>query len=248
MYIWKCWRDSRSRFILFLIVGVAFCVLFTIILARPGGTTDFQRGGPASGVLHLWSFVAEAVLGMFCSLITLFAALTLAVPSIGQEFKERTLGFLLTRPRRRKYWVWTSWAVGACDLFGVIFLAVVGTFVTLSFLSGYVYTWRLLAATLFLFVGAATVYSLTYLLTVLTRSGEQGVSYGMGILVIDLLLPIAGHIWHVRLSSVGSFILAGCEWATSPTLAFPLGKFVIYTVVALAFPLAAQLVLERAEV
>jgi hypothetical protein len=40
----------------------------------------------------------------------------------------------------------------------------------------------------------------------------------------------------------------GCEWATSPTLAFPLGELVLYIVVALAFPLAAQLVLERAEV
>jgi hypothetical protein len=124
----------------------------------------------------------------------------------------------------------------------------VGTFVALSFLSGYVYTWRLLATTLSLFVGAAAVYSLTFFLTVLARSGEHGVSYGLGILVIDLLLPIAGHFWHVHLSSVGSFILAGCEWATSPTLAFPLGKLAIYTVVALAFPLAAQLILERAEV
>jgi len=207
-----------------------------------------MKGGLASGVLHLWSDVAEGVLGMFCSIIALFAALSLAVQSIGQEFKEQTLGFLLTRPRRRRYWVWTCWLAGACELFGVIFLAVVGTFVALSFLSGYVYTWRLLATTLSLFVGAAAVYSLTFFLTVLARSGEQGVSYGLGILVIDLLLPIAGHFWHVQLSSVGSFILAGCEWATSPTLAFPLGKLAIYMVVALAFPLAALLILERAEV
>jgi hypothetical protein len=106
----------------------------------------------------------------------------------------------------------------------------------------------LLATTSPLFVGSASLYSLTYFLTVLARSGEQGVSYGLGILLIDLFLPVAGHFWHVHLSSVGSFILAGCEWATTPTLAFPHGKLIIYAVVALAFPLAAQWVLERAEV
>jgi len=241
MYFWKCWRDSRTRFIFFLSVATVCCVLFTIMAA------DFHRGGPASGALHLWSDVAEGVLGMFCSIIALFAALSLAVQSIGQEFKEQTLGFLLTRPRRRRYWIWRCWFTGVCELFGVILLAVAATFMALSFLSGYVYTWRLLATILPLFVGASAVYGLTYFLTVLARSGEQGVSYGMGILVLDLFLPVAAHYWHVHLSSVGSFILAGCVWAARPKLAFPLGQLAIYAAVALAFPLAAQLVLERAE-
>jgi hypothetical protein len=245
MYFWKCWRDTRSRFIFFLIVVTAVCVFFTIILATRGGPNDVQT---SAGVLRLWPFAAKAVLGMFGSILTLLAALTLAVSGMGEEFKGQTLGFLLTRPRRRRYWVWTCWAVGVCELGGVVLFAVVATFVALRFLSGYVYTWRLLAATLPLFVGAVAVYSLTYLLTVLARNGEQGISYGMGILLVDLFLPLAGYYWHVHLSSVMDFMVAGCEWAASPTLAFPLGKLVIYTVVALAFPLAAQLLLERAEV
>jgi hypothetical protein len=44
-----------------------------------------------------------------------------------------------------------------------------------------------------------------------------------------------------------SFVWAACKWAASPALAFPFGKLIIYAVVALAFPLAAQLMLERAE-
>jgi ABC-type transport system involved in multi-copper enzyme maturation permease subunit len=192
--------------------------------------------------------VAPFILGGVVSLIILLAALTLAVASLGEEYKEKTLDFLLTRPRRRRYWVWACWSVGAGEILGLVVAGVVGTFGALCYESGYVYSWRLLATTLPLFVGAVAVYSLTYVLTVLTRSSEQGISYGMGILLVDLLLPIAALYWHVHLSSVMSLMHGGCGWATSPALAFPLGELIIYAVVALAFPLAAQLVLERAEV
>jgi len=248
MYFWKCWRDGRSRFTLYLIVVPVTCVLFTIILATQGPFITVGKRGPVSGGAQLWSQVATIILGGVVSLIILLAALTLAVASIGEEYKEKTLDFLLTRPRPRRYWVWTCWSVGVCEILGLVFAGVVGTFGALTYVSGYVYTWRLLVTTLPLFVGAVAVYSLTYLLTMLTRSSERGLSYGLGILFIDLFLPLAGDYWHVHLPSVMSLMHAGCGWATSNSVAFPLGNLVLYIVVALAFPLAAQLVLERAEV
>ena len=60
MYVWKCWRDSRARFIFFLIVILAVCVPFTIYAGRPGGPTDFREGGPLSGVGHLWSWCPQS--------------------------------------------------------------------------------------------------------------------------------------------------------------------------------------------
>lgn len=248
MYIWKCWRDSRSRFIVYLNVVPVTCVLFTIILATHGPFITVGKRGPVAGGAQLWSQIATFILGGVVSLIILLAALTLAVASIGEEYKEKTLDFLLTRPRRRRYWVWTCWSVGAGEILGLVVAGVVGTFGALTYISGYVYSWRLLATTLPLFAGAVAVYSLTYLLTVLARNGEQGLSYGLGILLIDLLLPVAGYYWHVHLPSVMSFMIAGCRWTAIPKLAFPLGQFAIYAAVALAFLLAAQLVLERAEV
>jgi ABC-type transport system involved in multi-copper enzyme maturation permease subunit len=192
--------------------------------------------------------MAHVVLGEFASLMALFAALVLGSSSIGGEFREPTLGFLLTRPRPRRYWVWTCWSVGAGELLGVVFLAVVGTFGALTYLSGHVYSWRLLAATVPLFVGAVAVYSMTYFLTVLARSGEQGISYGMGILLIDLFLPMAAAYWHVHLSSVMSFVMAGCLWATIAEKALPMGQLFLYATLALVFPLAGQMVLERRDV
>ena len=36
MYVWKCWRDSRSRFIASAITLVALCVFFTYMEAKLG--------------------------------------------------------------------------------------------------------------------------------------------------------------------------------------------------------------------
>jgi len=259
MYVWKCWRDSRSRFIFFLIVILGVCVLFTIYAARPGGAADFRRGGPLSGVADLWSWVATVLLQTLIPLVVLFAALVLAPSSVGQEYKEQTLGFLFTRPRSRRYLNWTCWSVGACEILGLVAAAVLGTFGALICVSRHVYAWRLLGAILPLFVGALAAYSLTYSLTILARSGEKGLSYGLGILVVSLFLPLVelqlsawlwrlshGHALH--LSSVLSLMWAGCEWVITSAGGFPTGTFVFYGLLALAFPFAAQLFLERAEV
>ena len=259
MYVWKCWRDSRTRFIFFLIAILGVYVPFTIYAARPGGPTDFLRGGPLSGVAHLWSWVPTVLLQSLTPLIALFAGLILAPSSVGQEYREQTLGFLFARPRRRRYFAWTCWSVGACEILGLVAAAVLGTFAALICVSRYLYTWRLLGAILPLFVGAVSVYSMTYFLTVFACNGEKGISYGVGILVVSLFLPVVepqlnrllwhlshGHVLH--LPSVLSVMWAGCEWVIASTGSFPIGALVFYGLLALAFPVMAQLALERREV
>ena len=248
MYFWKCWRDSKTHFILRLIAVFAVCLLVTIIIAKVEGLTGAKKGS-AGLVLRTWSVASEGVLGICTSLFTLFTALTSGASGVGEEFKERTADFLLTQPRRRCYWIWTGWSVGVSELAVMVLLAVGATFGTLTYLTGYVYTWRLLAATLPLIVGGAAVYGLTYLMTVVARNGRQGFSYGIGILFISLLLPLAVYYYSkVNFPSVLDFMIAGCKWVTNPTTVFPVGGLVLWTVIALVFPVAAQLVLERAEV
>jgi hypothetical protein len=142
---------------------------------------------------------------------------------------------------------------------GLVVAAVLGTFGALICVSRHVYAWRLLGAILPLFVGAVAVYSMTYFLTILARSGEKGLSYGLGILVVSLFLPLVdlqlspwlwrlshGHALH--LSSVLSLMWGGCGWVIAPEGGFPTGAFVFYGLLALAFPFGAQALLERAEV
>jgi ABC-type transport system involved in multi-copper enzyme maturation permease subunit len=203
--------------------------------------------------------VATVLLEVIVSLLSLLAALVLGPSSIGEEYSEQTLPFLFTRPRSRRYLAWACWSFGICEILALVLAAVVGTFLALTWVSGYVYTWRLLAIALPLFTGAAAVYSLTYLLTVIARDAARGIGYGLSILLISLFLPLVafgleaflGRFWHhnpLHFPSVLSFMVGACDWAITPRNSFPVGQFAFYLAVALAFPAIAQLVLERREV
>jgi hypothetical protein len=243
MYVWKCWRDSRSRFIFSLIAFPVLCVLFTFIAVRLGW------GGAPPTVIQSWSETTEIVLGGWAAFFSLLWGLVVGSSGLGEEFKDKTLDFLLVRPRPRRYWVWMGWWEGVWELSLMILLTVGATFGTLVYLTGQVQTWWPLAAVLPLALGGAVTHGLTYFMTLLARSGRQGLSYGFGILFIDLLLPVAlAYYWKINFPSVWGFIMAACKWFTSASGTFPAGSLLLWAVIALAFPFAAQLVLQRAEV
>jgi len=207
------------------------------------------RGGPPQAVTHAWSSVTRFVLGGVASLFTLFLGLLMGVSGPGEEFKERTADFLLVRPRPRSYWVWTGWSVGVLELSVMAVVTVGTTFGTLIYLTGHVQTWWPLATAVPLALGGAVAYGLTYLMTLVARNGRQGLSYGFGILFIDVLLPAAAAYYrNVNLPSVLEFMLGACKWVAGASRAFPTGSLVLWTAIALALPFAAQLLLERAEV
>jgi ABC-type transport system involved in multi-copper enzyme maturation permease subunit len=248
MYFWKCWRNSRARFGTYLILVSLACAVVIGIMAKMGGPTGFQKGPYGTGVWGMWAFGGRILLGGVLAIIILFGALSLAAGVIGEEFKEQTLGFLFTRPRPRWVWVWTSWLMGGCELLVVVLSAVVGVFAGLTYLSGYVYTWRLLAAILPLFVGALLVYTMGFFLTAVSRSGENGFTWGAGILMVDLLLPLALYYWHYHLSSVLDVMHDGCGWAVGPPQAFPWRLLIICLALTCALLLGTQVLIERREV
>ena len=248
MYFWKCWRDSRSQFIAGLIILVAICGIFTVAAARFGGPESI-RTGAAPSVAQAWSSAAEVVLRAWASLLIIVWGFALGSTGLGNEFEGSTADFLFTRPRRRRYWVWAGWTVGVLELSGVVFAAVVTTFALLSFLTGQVYTWRLMITIPTLAIGGAVVYGLTYFMTVVARSGRQGLSYAIGIFLIALLLAaVLGHYWKIEMPSVMGFMMTSCKWAAGVAKSFPSGGMILWIVVALVFPLAAQALVESTEV
>ena len=128
-------------------------------------------------------------------------------------------------------------------------LAAATTFGTLTYLTGHVQTWWPLATAVPLALGGALAYGLTYFMTVVARNGMQGLTYGFGIFFINLLLPVAASYYpNLHPPSVLEFMLGACQWVASISRAFPTGSLVLWIAVALAFPFATQLLLERAEV
>jgi len=249
MYFWKYWRDGRTR-----IIGsaIALPVLFafvTCIAVRLGDPGMIQKGAvPLTSVA--WSTATEVAFATCASIFALIWGLMLgAAASLGEDFKEKTVDFLLVRPRRRRYWAWMGWWAGVCELSVMVALAVGASFGTVVYLTGHVQMWWPLATILPFALGGALAYGLTYLMALVARSGRQGLSYGIGILFICLLLPtVASHYWNVNLPSIWGFMTAACRSLTGASGAFPFGALLFWTFIALVFPFASQLVLERREV
>ncbi len=245
MYFWKCWRESRARFAEGVIAVATICVAVTIV---ESGTTA-ARVGTAMGPSPIWTNITATVLGGWASFFVLLWALLMGSAGVGQEFKDRTAAFLLTRPRRRRYWVWAGWSVGVLELTVLVFLAAVATLVTLALVTGGLLTWRPLVAIVPLVIGPAVIFGLTSFLGVVARDGRQGLSYSVGILFVALLLPPAAYYyWHITLPSVLDCMSIANRWAAGKTAPFALGELGLWSGVALAFPFLSQLILERAEV
>jgi ABC-type transport system involved in multi-copper enzyme maturation permease subunit len=248
MYVWKWWRESRNRVITYLTLLMAV----TVFLGWTALTADQRSPDSAPKVppLEWW----RATLIAFGSIIVGFAGLGLGASGVGEEFAQGTAEFLLTRPRRRRYFVWTAWATGAAALFIIIALAVVASFVPVAYVVKSAGNWKLLAMIVPLFVFGGVVYSLTYFMAALMKNGRAGLSLSLGLIVLDLLLPVAVQLpWVIALLhrriNLPSFadVLQASAWTTIPGAHFPVMTTVAWSLVALAFPLASQLLFERAE-
>ena len=231
MYLWKCWRDTRSFFVVF--IAIAGLPMPMAAFASRFGTA-IRDAGP----MAFQSTFTMVVMAVACALATICAI---------QEFTDKTAHFLFTKPRSRGYFVWTSWIVGFTEL---LIVAAVNLFVGWRVLAHYGVSafsdagpqrWDLVSPQKFIdaAVFACFAYTLTFALAAILRSGLKGLGASLGLLAgmggvsaalqlrwnIDLPLP-PQQIGHLPLA------LSECAWV----------------MLALLFVLAAQLVVERAEI
>lgn len=267
MYFWKCWRESRGTFIVGVLVTAVVCGLYTIAAAKmvfpAAGHTVAHPAHPT--VEQAWSQAVRLTLGSG-GLFALIWGLLVGAKGLGKEFEENTADFVFTRPRRRRYWVWAGWPAGVLQLAIIVFAAGAVTCGVLVLVTGEFYSWRLIATLPVLVVASVAAYGFTYLLTIVTRSGRQALSYGIGVLIIAETVPaVARHYWHIHMPTPLGFIERASDWAAGPlhlvrfeggvrwtdvgpSHPFPFMAVFLWTVVALLFPLVSQLVLERAQV
>ena len=248
MYLWKCWRDTRRNFFLFLIALVALALLMTFgnirnYGDRANGWSLVDSGAPAVA-RDAWT-KTEKELGLLVGALAVIVGLVLGASGVGAEFGIGTLPFLVTLPRRRRYFVWVNWLTGAAQLLALFVVSVGVAFWSLLFVTGSVGSWRLLAIIPLTFTIALATYGLAYLMTVLTRSSQNGlvsaIVLGIG---CNASAGVVSHLWKINLPSLAGllrFYKMGGE-------SFPLGAMVEFLLIAMAFPFAAQLLFEHAEV
>ncbi|WP_164981553.1 hypothetical protein [Silvibacterium dinghuense] len=195
--------------------------------------------------------------------------LFLAVPvlylgslGVGRALGEGTGAFLLTRPRKRSWFVWRDWGLGL--------LLVAGTVIGLNVWSGY-WMYRMSTAlyrstgvaspltvqemiglnVLSLMLACALLFSVVYLATILRKS-SNGVILGIGALVGYLALNAL--LEHYMIGELPSLMLNPYRFTHTgniPQEALASGVWVSVAIragILLLFPIAAQLRLERMEI
>ena len=243
MYLWKCWRETRVSFYIFLFLGV-------VLAAVPWKITEYTVGdmGRARSFALGWLILLLASSG-----VAALAGMSFGATGIGEEFAHKTAAFLLTKPRSISHFVWTGWITNALQ-----FLTLMGAMVLVgaSLLSWRCHeplTGRFVISFLPGIIMAFLLFGVTYLLGVVFKNGRNGF---MGSLGLAIVLPIAcsvlEYLWHIHLLSpmdmypaeLGRMIGHPELLSTLP----PLLPSVGWSLVALACPFIAQLVLEHTEV
>jgi ABC-type transport system involved in multi-copper enzyme maturation permease subunit len=251
MYAWKCWRESRARFIFLLMMSAATALLFTFQpgLGERNGWWYFDRSeytrDPAT-VVHLVSLMVLTGLLMSGFLSAVFLGATAS----GSEIEPGTIEYLWTRPRTRTSVTWTHWGVCVAQM---VLVAVVPTYVAAAILGTLTRNWNLtllLVAPWMIVIVGLPMLGLTTLMTTLRRSASGGLIYTAAVVgvyvIVRQLVTVPMHL-NLPPLFAGPVIWLMHNHQPYPG-PFPWGSLGRAVFLAAAFPLAAQYLLKRAEV
>ena len=258
MYLSKQWRESR---IISGIAALALLLLLGLVIKAGFSVTDIQFQGhklSRFGMLFVPFFYIEAILVAFWGWL-------IAGIGVGKNLGEDSGSFLLTRPRRRAWFLWNDWGYAMAQI--AIILAFVNLMVgflladILHLMHGpaavpltdggepisVAVIMVLISVGVLLFAGL--IYGLTYFSTIVLKRAA-GVILGAGIIVAYLILQgLIGHYFpsiHLPSLIIGIFNFDHhAFYGFSGNLAL---KITARAVVMLLFPLAAQLILDRSEI
>lgn len=254
MYLWKYWRESR---ILFLAVACINLGLFINSLRQQVAiTVDFR---PFSGVFLTLLYMLVVPFGFLAWLFGIFG--------VGRDIGEKSGSFLLTRPVKRSYFVWRDWGSGAIQLFLLIALANLLELFQMKrllvaagdpwhggiqFTDGTIHSLLVIfsSTSIIIFLLAALIFSLTYFCTVVIKNA-RGVMLSAAVMVTYLFVTmrlIPAYWPHVKLPGLipQQFTFTrGMISGFSHDLGLELA---IRAAIVFIFPIAAQFVLERADI
>ena len=260
MYLWKYWRESRIIFgISMLGIAVLGILVFKGVwyIGNNSGRPDPRQ-------------IAQFFIVSLYLQVPVFAFLAWVMGSfgVGRDLGEDSGSYLLTRPRRRYWFLWRDWGFGLAQLvFAIVLVNLLFGYLIHSLLgaggspfSGAIVfgemssplplsvVMGLNCLTIVLFAGL--IFGVTYFSTI-TVKHARGVMLGAGIIFGYLILrAVVAHYWSVDLPNLR---LQAFDFSSvsrdSRGLSNQLGLAVaMRTVVMLLFPAAAQVVLERAEI
>lgn len=258
MYLSKQWRESRIVSIL-AALGLALLLALVVKGNFAIDTVHFDNrnynGGFGSAFVPL--FYVEAVLVGFWGWL-------IAGIGIGKNLGEDSGSFLLTRPHRRAWFLWNDWGYAMAQVAAIIVLTnlMIGLLMVrilhlmhqpaaIQLVDGD-HSVPLFVMMVLVSVGvllfAGLIYGLTYFSTILIGRAS-GVMLGAGILVVYEIAR--GLVMHYFPSIVFPHLITGLFTIRNNHMGFSSNlavEFIARAVVMMAFPVAAQLILDRSEI
>jgi hypothetical protein len=260
MYLLKQWRESRILTGL-AILGLLLLLYLVIKGATTADLTNFNDSGhnhPDFSIVFMPIFYIEAVL------ISFWGWLIASIGS-GKSIGEDSGSFLFTRPRRRAWFLWNDWGFAMAQIAAIIGITNLMVGLLLAHIIKLVYgpgasfhyadgrslilPINMLLISVGVLLCAGLIYSLTYFSTIVLKRA-MGIMLGAGLLVgYGVLRLLMYHYYpavHLPNLTITLFhIREHGQLVLSNNLAISIA---IRTLVMLAFPFAAQLILDRAEI
>ena len=238
MYLSKCWRETRSTF--FVFVGAILAVG-----AFAGYVAWDPFGWIAAKPLELRAVWQSTTGGMVATMLGMvpMAGFVLGALGVGMEFEKGTADFLLTRPRSRRYFLWTSWSIGAAQMAALV---LVSHAVQLTRLDPHHFgSLRGFSRSLAAFCTVALFfYTVTYLMTTLARNSRHGTALSVTAIVGYFGLYTWLRLWYEIAIPMPMELMTRSGRGAS---AFPIAAVAGWLTVCLALMLIAQFRFERAE-
>jgi hypothetical protein len=184
MYFWTCWYTRRYRLAIYLTIAVALTILGALpeALENHAGRWVVPAMTPGRAA-HIWDAGVEHTLTLLL-VVLLFAAADLGALALGEDTKRRDLDFLLTRPRPRHYFIWTSWVAGLTGLVPLLVLPILTSILVLFTMTHVMFAGGLLQQCVPLFAMAIALYTLVFLLATLTGGPQNGFQLAALIIIL----------------------------------------------------------------
>jgi hypothetical protein len=245
MYMWKYWRESRISFAIAVLVLVGS---YFAILKIPKAPQGVALAATADAVaIGLLAFPLSFLAWRFGSF------------GVGHDLGEKSGAYMFTRPRTRAFFVWSDWSYGMAQLFAIVVAMVLSVEYAfqraasgprlLNFSGESVDSFSLTClhcVTVTLFIGL--IFGLTYFCSVAARS--KGMMMAAGILLTYLVLKvIVGHYWPQTV--LPDFMMSEFKITGGRLIGFADNlalSIALRAAVALAFPIGAQLLLQKRDI
>ena len=251
MYLWKYWRESRITFAVgMLLIGLA---LWEVLKIHVGTVMQDPNGGGQIKDNQIYLLIAAGLTLPFA-----FFALKFGSFGVGRDLGEGSGSFLFSRPRSRAFFVWSDWGYGMAQLLlivlaanAVLALAVYRIIGGGPILLGGVPVSMASIFVLHCIAGLLLIgllMGLTYFSSVLAKN--RGVLLALGVV---LAYYIAKAVVNYKWPSIKLPDLTLTEFSMTPEgppgFAHNLGLEIgLRAAVALAFPFAAQILLQQRDV